>query len=136
MEQHGQGLGFEGVGASVKTVAMVLGFIFVVTMGVVVAKRMSAEAMAVVVGIVCGVAAGIPTAVLLFVVLTGRQRARLEENARQDRRAGYPPVVVIQGGGQPAQMQGLQAGYWPAPQAGPPAERQFQVLGDDLFVDS
>jgi hypothetical protein len=43
---------------------------------------------------------------------------------------------VIQGGAPQALPQGPQAGYWPVAQPGPPAPRQFQVVGgDDLQID-
>lgn len=57
---------------------------------------MSTEAITILVGVVCGIAAGIPTSVLLLVVLTRRERVQ-EEKARQDHPGACPPVVVIQG---------------------------------------
>ena len=83
---------------SIRQIAVVLALVFVVALAVVVGKQMSTEAMAVVIGIVCGVAAGIPTSVLLLIALTRRDRQRAEEAERQTRQANYPPVVVIQGG--------------------------------------
>jgi hypothetical protein len=119
-----------------KQIGVVLGLVFAVTLAVVVGKQMSAEAMAVVIGVVCGVAAGIPASVLLLVVLTRRERAREEEMGRQGRPGAYPPVVVIQGGGQPALPPGPQAGYWPASSPGPVVNRQFHVVGgDELLLD-
>jgi hypothetical protein len=122
---------------SLKQVAAVLLLIFVIVLAVVVGKQMSTEAMAVVIGVVCGVAAGIPTSVLLVVALTRRERQKLEDEERQARsERSYPPVVVIQGGAPQALPPGLPAGYWPAPMPGPPASRQFHVVGgDDLLPD-
>jgi hypothetical protein len=128
---------------SVKQVAAALALIFVIVLAVVVGTtlgRMNSETMAVVIGVVCGVAAGIPTAVLLVVALTRRDRQRLEDECaeRQARQAArsYPPVVVIQGGAPQALPPGPQAGYWPAPMAGPPVQREFHVVGgDDLLFD-
>jgi hypothetical protein len=96
--------------------------------------------MAVVIGIVCGVAAGIPTSVLLLVVMSRRdslRSQRLEELEREaSSRHKYPPVVVVQGGAPPGLPAGPQAGYWPAPKTGPSVQRQFHVVGgDDLVVD-
>jgi hypothetical protein len=125
-----------GLSLNVKQIGVALGLVFAVTLAVVLAKEMSTEAMAVVIGIVCGVAASIPTSVLLLVVLTRRERQKIEGAARQ---AGhnYPPVVVIQGGGPQALPQGPQAGYWPTPAPGPMLNRQFHVVGeDDLVVNS
>lgn len=121
---------------SVKQIGGVLGLVFVVSLAVVAGKQMSTEAMAVVIGIVCGVAASIPTALLLVVALTRRDRQRLEEVERQARQASYPPVVVIQGGIPQSLPTGSQAGYWPVPPPGPPMQRRFHVVGgDDLLLN-
>jgi hypothetical protein len=125
-------------GMNIKQVAVVSLLCFAVVLAVVVARQLSTEAMAVVIGVVCGVAAGIPTSLLLLVALTWRDRRRLEELEQQARRAerNYPPVVVVQGGMPQALPQGPQAGYWPAPMSGPPARREFHVVGgDDLLSD-
>jgi hypothetical protein len=129
--ERGLGLGPADGGVSLKQIGFVLGMVFVVALAVVVGKQMSAEAMAVVVGVVCGVAAGIPTSVLLLVVLTRRDRKRAEELERHRGQHSYPPVVVIQGGSPQALPPGSQGGYWPAPQSGPAAQRQFHVVGGD-----
>jgi hypothetical protein len=124
------------MGMSLKQMAAVFGSVFAVVLAVVVGKQMSAETMAVVVGVVCGVAAGIPASILLLVVLTRRDRQRLEESERQARQYNYPPVVVVQGGSAQPMLQGPQAGYWPAPSPGPAFNRQFNVVGgDDLLLD-
>jgi hypothetical protein len=120
-----------------KQIIAIVGLVFAVTLAVIVGRQMSTEAMAVVIGVVCGVAAGIPTAILLLVAVTRRDRQRAEEaeyRAAQSQRA-YPPVVVIQGGAPQALPQGPQAGYWPAPPQGPPLQRQWHVVGgDDLLL--
>lgn len=130
--------GFEsgGTGASAKLMLVVLGAVFAVTLAVVVGKQMSTEAMAVVVGVVCGVAAGIPTSILLLVALNKRERQRYDHIQRQEQKANYPPVVVVQGGGQAGLPPGPQAGYWPMATPGPAMDRQFNVVGgDDILVD-
>lgn len=125
-----------GFGVGVRQVVIVLGTVFAATLAVVVGKQMSSEAMAVVVGVVCGVAAGIPTSMLLLVVLTRRDHKRVDE-AERARHGNYPPVVVVQGSGGAQRLpQGPQAGYWPSPMPGPSVDRQFQVVGgDDLLLD-
>jgi len=111
-----------------------LAVVFVIALAVVVGKQMSAEAMAVVVGVVCGVAAGIPTSLLLLVAFS--RRDRLDEPDRLQRQHNYPPVVVIQGGSSQALPPGQQAGYWPAPPPTASTSRQFHVVGgDELFLD-
>jgi hypothetical protein len=137
MDQEERGLDFGGFGSSAKHVILVLGIVFAVTLAVVVGKQMDTEAMAVVVGVVCGVAAGIPTSLLLLVVLTRRERQQSEQVQRREQQGNYPPVVVIQGGGGAHGLPGPQAGYWPAPMQGPPVDRQFRVLGgDDLRLEN
>lgn len=74
-------------------IAMALAFF--VTLAVVVGSRLDAEALAVVVGIVASIAAGVPTSILLLVVLARRDRAPDEGVGYRAR--SYPPVVVIQG---------------------------------------
>lgn len=134
--EHGLDFGLGGMGVLMRQVAVVLGIVFVIALAVVVGKRMSAEAMAVVVGVVCGVAAGIPTSLLLLVVMTRRDRQRSEEAQHRVRRQDTPPVVVIQGGSQQPLSLGPQAGYWPAPHPGTAAGRRFNVVGDDdLLLD-
>jgi hypothetical protein len=102
---------------------------FAVTLAVIIGMRLSAESMAVVLGVVCGVAAGIPMSLLMLLV-SGR-RENLPEKANDglnDRRAAYPPVVVIQGG--TAQPNQLVPPYYPsAAMAYEPERRQFHLVG-------
>ena len=89
------------------------------------------EAAAVVVGIIFGVAAGIPTSVLTLVILSRREQARLEEVDQHRQATQSPPVIVIQGQPQ-ALPPGPQAGYWPP--ALPDNQRGvriFHVVGAD-----
>jgi hypothetical protein len=111
-------------------IAIVLAF--VITLAVVFGNRMSTEAMAVVVGVVCGVAAGIPMSMLLLLVLNRRTQT-LEEppyGPMLGRQGAYPPVVVIQGGS--TAPNGLMPPYhtapWPAQE---PVQRQFHIVGED-----
>ena len=55
-----------------KLIALIL-IAFVVTLTVVVGNRMSTDAMAVVIGIVCGVGASIPTSLLIMAVASRRE---------------------------------------------------------------
>jgi hypothetical protein len=121
-----------------RRILILLVLAFVVTSTAIVGARMSAQAMAVVVGVVCGASAGIP--VSLLILAATRRRNRYDETgyvpyARHDTRSGaYPPVVVIQGGSQPP---GWSAMYGPS-QLQPPfygtaadsMSRKFHVVGD------
>jgi hypothetical protein len=135
-EQEGSALELGGAIASAKVMVLVLGLVFAVTLAIVVGKQMSTEAMAVVVGVVCGVAAGIPTSVLLLAALNRRERHRKGAGPDQEQKANYPPVVVVQGGGQAGLPPAPQAGYWPMAAPGPAVHRQFNVVGgDDILMD-
>ena len=125
-----------GTGLGIRQALLVVGLIFAIALAIVVGKKMSAEAMAVVVGIVCGVAAAIPTSILLLVVFTRRDRQQLDDMEARSRQQVSPPVVVIQGGAPQALPPGPQAGYWPAAQPGPTVNREFHVVGgDELMID-
>ncbi len=112
-----------------KLVALIL-IAFAVTLAVVVGNRMSTDAMAVVIGIVCGVGAGIPTSLLIMAVASRRE-------AKEERgQAAFPPVVIVN--------PGHQVGQWPhyySPPTLPPAlsqgsPRQFRVIGqEDAVID-
>ena len=111
-----------------KRAGLILGVVFVMALAVVVGNRMSVDAMAVVVGVACGVLASIPTSLLLIWALGRNARA----DAYGDHSAPYPPVVVVN----PGQSYG-RPGYGSPPMysagdelsllAGP---RDFKVVGE------
>lgn len=100
---------------------------FMITLAVIVAHRMSSEAMAVVVGVVCGVAAAIPTSLLVAFVTMYRGQRREEEMAR--RLTPQPPSVVIVSGGE-AHRLGAPPTGWGLP-AYAAQEPEFTVLGEE-----
>ena len=104
----------------------IAGTAFVVTLAVVVGGRMSPDAMAVVVGIVCGVLASIPTSAILVWTLRVRDK-QIEAQLGQGRGYGqYPPVVVVNGQG----TSGLN-GPPPALTVGNGGPRTFKVIGQE-----
>jgi hypothetical protein len=115
-----------------RKVGMVVLLAFAVTLAVVVGQRMSAEAMAVMVGVVCGVAAGIPTGFLLLLVWTPRERS-VDQTAHGPSERSWgssPPVVVIQGGNPATTWPGASAlFYGNAPLETAP--RSFHVVGEE-----
>ena len=120
-----------------RKVFLLILFAFAVTLAAVVGMRMSAEAVAVVVGVVCGVAAAIPMSLLLLAASQRRQSNQDERTygPAAAARSGYPPVVIVQGG-QP--VSAWQNGSYPAAfQAQTPdplwqaTPRQFRVIGED-----
>ncbi len=98
---------------------------FAVTAGAVVAQRLSDEATAVLAGTVCGVAASIPTSLLIVWVTRRRQ----EERTSAMPNGVYPPVIVVQPPAQPG-----TPGAQPLQYLGPytaPAQREFNVVGGE-----
>ena len=134
-ETVGRGVKLESDGLSARQVLVLTMLTFTITLAIVVGNRMSAEAMAVVVGMVCGVAAGIPTGLLFLFALCRHDRRRQEWEQGQAVRNGYPPVVVFQGGTPQVLPAGPQAGHWLAQAPGPPVQRVFHLVGgDDMLL--
>jgi hypothetical protein len=106
-----------------KVVAIAL-IAFAVTLAVIIGKRMSTDAMAVVIGVGCGVLASIPTSLLILAV-SGKR----EERPAQ-KRMDYPPVVVVN---PPANQPRYLQPPFPAPMI-QPQERQFRVIGEEDVV--
>ena len=104
-----------------KKVATIALIAFAVTLAVIIGQRMSTDAMAVVVGVACGVLASIPTSLLILAV-SGRRGER-EVQQRRD----YPPVVIVNPGNN--QPRYLQPPFQAPPIQG--QERQFRVIGDE-----
>ena len=107
---------------------------FAVALAGVVGSRMSTEAMAVVVGVVCGVAAAIPMSLLILLVSRRRDR-QVEDYAMRGQKAGrygaYPPVVVIQGGSPPRNE--LLPPYYPTQLPTQElAQREFHLVGEEI----
>ena len=104
-----------GVGAVLKLAVIA----FMSTLGVVAGNRMSDEALAVVIGVVCGVLAAIPVSVLIL-ILMGRLGGQKRDDGRQ------PEVYII-----PNPVQGLPSlSAWPGfrPALGATGT-DFKVLG-------
>jgi len=106
-----------------KVVAMAF-IAFTVTLAVIIGKRMSTDAMAVVIGVGCGVLASIPTSLLILAVTNRRGEREIPQ------RREYPPVVIVNPpNGQPRYLQPP----FPTPVI-QPQERQFKVIGDEDVV--
>ena len=123
---------------------IIVGVVFAVALAVVIGNRMSADAMAVVVGVACGIGASVPTGLLLVWALVRRAQgmaAGAQGYGRSGAGANYPPVVVIDPG------YGAQ-GYGPAlGMVSPPGQlagvngqlpggpRTFKVVGDEETLE-
>jgi len=117
-------------------VPLMLGF--GVTLALVIGQRMTTDAMAVVLGVAVGVAASVPTSLLLLALVRRAQReggGRLEPPVAAPAAYAPPPqpnIIVLNPGDVLGQRTG-QAGYLPQP----PAEllqdaglRRLRVVGD------
>ena len=112
-----------------RLVALVL-VAFAVTLAVIVGKRMSTDAMAVVIGIVCGVGASIPTSLLILAVTSRRET---KEGRGQ---AGFPPVVIVNPGNQAGQVPNYHQPPTLPPALSQGGPRQFRVIGqEDAVID-
>lgn len=126
-------------------VLLILGLAFVVTLAVIVGQRLSAEAMAVMVGVVAGVAASIPTSLLVVwfanrALLTSRATMEMPAPVPAPRPAPHaePPqqiLVMAPPANLPAAYQNAMpypintgiGAYATMPAA--PTARQFTVIG-------
>jgi len=115
---------------------------FVIALGVVIGLRMSSDAIAVLTGVIAGVAASIPTALLLMAVTSPREEEeedpewRREPQWRRERSPSQPPpqVIVVS----PSNMPQAAPGYPPSysyPPALPERRREFRIMGCDEDED-
>jgi len=123
-----------------RRVVLALGMVFVVVLAVVVGNRMSSDAMAVVVGVTCGVLASIPTS-LLVIWATNRRGDAGEYRERHSPVMGmgaqYPPVVVVNSGEGYARPSADASPYWlEQGQTHSMSSRDFKVVGEpDSMLD-
>jgi hypothetical protein len=108
--------------------------LFLLALAVVIGLRMSSEAMAVVIGVIFGVAASIPAS-LLIVAVTWRREQRATHYYGTRRRSAHealpPSVVIVNPGGAGSDHVYRPPAYLPQPEMQwdqPP--RQFRVIGD------
>lgn len=115
----------------VKRLLALLALAFVVTLGVVIGTRLSSEAIAVLMGVGAGVAASIPTALLIMAVTRRRDddEGQYVEAYDEPRRA-VPPVIVVTPGTSPQPQLPYQTSY-PYQMPPPGQRRQFRVMGYD-----
>jgi hypothetical protein len=113
-----------------KKFLFVIGTTFAVILAVIVGTRMSPDAMAVIIGIICGVLASIPTSVILVWVL--RQRDKQEAQYGSMRFGGhYPPVVVVNGQGTQGYGNPYMTPALPPSATMPTGARDFKVIGQE-----
>lgn len=112
-----------------KKTAAVAVVAFVITLTAIVGTRMNAEAIAVIVGVLCGMAAGIPASLLIAVVTNRRAQTRQSTRPHAD----YPPVVVVTPG--QASPSYPQLPYLPSMTSPQNGTRTFRVVGDAELAD-
>ncbi|HSJ53467.1 MAG TPA: hypothetical protein VLC52_06930 [Anaerolineae bacterium] len=115
-------------GRAVATVVAV----FCLTLAIIVVRELSSEALAVAIGVGCGVAAGIPATILLYVVLSRRNRPGrgAGSEGRQGQQGEYPPVIIVQGQAQPPSLP--QQSWVTSPGEARPRSHVRLVGGEDL----
>lgn len=121
----------DSVGKRIKRFLVLMGSISAITAGVVIAQRLSSDALALLIGLVAGVAVMIPS-LLLLGFLWHRQETRTEAAWRGA--ANPPPSVVVVAppmlppyGNQRPALWDAGAASWPMVQA----ERKFTIVGDE-----
>ena len=114
-------------------VAMI-GLVFAVTLAVVVTQRLSQDSLALIVGLTCGVAAMLPTILLVLFVW---RREMTRQTAAQHSMSPTPPVVVVApqalpgyGPQQPGYNYGNPNAAWQWGGA-PQPERTFTMVGGE-----
>lgn len=109
----------------------ILGITLVGTLTAIIAIRLNDQALSVLAGAACGVAAAIPTS-LLVVAVTNYQRTR--QNTHPPAGASYPPVVVVAPTGVQPPTQPPTQSYLQDPYQTYPRQRQtrtFTIVGEE-----
>lgn len=121
----------EPLGRRLGRFGLFIGAIFAVSAGVVITQRLSEDALALLVGLTCGVAAMAPT-IGLVLLAWRREETRRHKTHTQGPYAGAPPVIVVTpqalpGYGQQRAATPEQWGWHP----NQTAERQFTIVGGE-----
>ena len=98
---------------------------FAVGTGVTIGIRMSADAMAVIIGVIFGLVATIPTTFILIYTL---RRQDSQQKYQQQQSGQYPPVIVVNSSPQGAAASGGFGAQSLLPSMG---ERNFKVVGQE-----
>ncbi len=114
-----------------KKFILILGGLLMLGVGVAVGFRMSADAMAVIVGIFFGLVATIPTTLIL--IYNMRQRD-LQQAQNRQQMGQYPPVVVVNS--PPGNTGGVNYGSQPLLTGAGASGRTFKVVGDESTTET
>ncbi len=107
----------------------IMSSLFVVSLAVVVGSRLSTDALAVIIGIICGMVTTVPTMILLVFLIRQKDQQKWQQQYPGPQ---YPPVVVVNGqqyphGSNISTIPQAQNGYLPTPDTG----RAFKVVGQE-----
>lgn len=105
--------------------------VFAAGLGAMVAYRMSAEAIAVIVGVVFGVLASVPAGLIFLAV--ARRMERAAQPPPEPAMRQYPPVVIVSGGEARSLMPGAYGGRseYGFPALPAREESEFVVVDED-----
>ncbi len=114
-----------------RIVAVLLGLVIFVVLSVLVIQRLSAEAMAVFVGVVAGVAASVPTSLIVMWFALRTVSARTENLSRTtaEARPPEPRIVVVSPSVMPASPAYAPTTQMALPPSAQAAPRRFTVIG-------
>ena len=114
-----------------RVVAVTLGLVIFVVLSVLVIQRLSAEAMAVFVGVVAGVVASVPTSLIVmwFALRTASARSETLSRPVVEARPPEPRIVVVSPSVMPASPAYGPATPMALPPYAQPAPRRFTVIG-------
>ena len=113
--------------ARLRALLIVVVLLFTMTLAVIVGTRLSDEALAVLAGAVVGVAAAIPTSLLIVTVVRRRDEGQGRTMAVPQQRQAPPVIVVAPHNGQP----GMGSWHNMPPSLMMPERRRFTVVGAD-----
>jgi hypothetical protein len=104
---------------------------FGVVLAIIIGIRLDQAALAVAVGVVCGVGASIPTSLLIVALLRRRESREEQHKAKINRgRTVQPPVVIV---APPSVPQLHPPASWSEGYV--PSQRQFSVIGEEETDD-
>jgi len=118
--------------ARLRAFLIVVVLLFTMTLAVIVGTRLSNEALAVLAGAAVGVAAAIPTSLLIVTVVRRRDEGRGRAMAAPSQQQTPPVIVVAPQGGHPGM------GNWQDMPSSlmMPQQRRFTVVGADSTVET
>lgn len=117
-----------------KRALFIIAGIFATVLAVTFGLRMTSDAMAVIVGILLGMLATIPTSLVLLYMIRNRETQQTEIHQRQQQ-GQYPPVVVVNStpnSGYGGMGSANPQSFLPAPMS----ERSFTVVGQEASPTS